>query len=87
MSEGNKAAALSRQQTYQSACGALAVTLGVAFTKGICRALHCNTAGTGTVYFPDGSTANIAFLAGVTYDLAASRVDDSSGSPTLIALY
>ena len=87
MSLPNQVAALSRQQTHLSACGAAAITLGVAFTKGLTRAIHCNTAGTGTVYFADGTTADIVFLAGVTYDLAATRVDDSSGTPTLVALY
>lgn len=76
----------SRENTALSACGAAAITLGVALTK-TSRAVHCNTAGTATLYFPDGSTANVVLLAGLTYDFAITQADDVSGTPTLIALF
>lgn len=84
--ENNMLAAESARHKYLSACAASAITLGVAIGK-TTRAIHCNTAGTATLYFPDGSTANIVLLAGLTYDFAITRADNVSGSPTLIALF
>lgn len=83
----NKLAAYdSRKNLPLSACGAGSITLGVALTR-TTRAIHCNTAGTATLYFADGSTADFVLLAGLTYDFAITRADNVSGTPTLKAIY
>lgn len=76
----------SRKNVPLSACGAGSITLGAPLTR-TTRAIHCNTAGTATLYFADGSTAAIVLLAGLTYDFAITQADDVSGTPTLKALY
>lgn len=76
----------SARHKHLSACGAAAITLGTAIGK-TTRAIHCNTAGTATLYFPDGSTANVVLVAGMTYDYAVTRADNVSGNPALVALF
>ena len=63
-----------------------AVTSGVAFTGGECKALACTTGGTATVTFANGDIANFPLVAGYN-PIRCTKVAAFSGVTGVFALY